>query len=158
MTKPLRTEDFVLLYDDQLAVASELKDKAWKATHYSVLAQAAIVVISQASVCLSCVQQILLTGLSVIVLSWVSFLVNHLQWHLLGRREALVYLRELRGCEEFNESFQDVWDRIQELKKPDTPPWNVDKVWWEDNCEIFLVYVTAIVVPFVVVLVSIWWW
>lgn len=166
MTHPIEQSDFNLLYQDQLDVLRELKDKAWKTTHYSVLAQAAIIALDKATLGYSMTHQVLLTFLSILVLVWALGLVNLFQWQIGGRREALIYLRELRGCGAFRKSFQIVWKEVQRKKlhkccnnKEQTKASYLNRWFvrvWESDWEISIAFGLAIITPFIVALVSIW--
>ncbi len=156
MTEPINQHEFNVLYQNQLDTISEFKDKAWKTTHYSVLGQAAVFALSRTSDCPILAQQWWLTALSVAVFFWAAALVNHLQGRLVGRRQALRYLRGLRSDGDFKESFDDVWEKIKEKKDPELRWWDLRKR-WNDDPWIFFAYATAISVPFGVVLLFIWW-
>lgn len=155
MSKPIESSELILLYQDQLDNIHDLKDKAWKVTHYSVLGQGAVIALSEVVNRLNFNEKLELTGLSLAVFAWAVGLVHHLQGRIIGRRKALGYLRMLRGCEDFKESFDAVWKETREMKRPPKPWWSYPKRWNGDRA-ISFAYAMALLTPAVVVTVFIW--
>ena len=151
MANPIEKEEFLVLYQDQLNVIQDLKDKAWKATHYSVLAQAGILALSKVNSCPVSSQTVVLHIVSAFVLVWVLALVSHLQGRVVGRRETLSYLRELRREKGFGRSFEEVWEKIREKKSSASLHER-----WKDDRPVECAYLTAALLPALVVWIFIW--
>jgi hypothetical protein len=148
----IKRDEFLTLYQNQLNTIQEFKDKAWKATHYSVLGQAAVYGLKHVGQ--TQWPDWLLLVLSALVFIWAASLVNHLHGRVVGRRQALEYLRKLAGKGAFTDSFEDVWKEILKQKKPEGCCLNICRR-WNDDWPIFWAYLTAMFVPWVVVSASI---
>lgn len=157
MTWPFEKEEFLLIYQDQLDVTRDLKDKAWKATHYSVLGQVAVYALYGSIKMPSCADNFTVTILSVLVSIWAFLLVNHLQRAVCGRRKVMKFLRAVDpdSGETEAKAFENIWAEIQNFKR--SRECLCER--WEKDRPISLAYLAAIVVPTIVVLNSIWqWW
>ena len=73
-----------------------------------------------------------------------------------GRREALEYLRRLRGLGEFQKPFITVWNEIEARKGWGTRRWCEYKRWDADP-GMFIAYLVTIGLPFGIVWAFTWW-
>jgi hypothetical protein len=149
-------EEFRLTYQNQLDVIQGLKDKSWRASHYSVLAQASVYAIYVSIECPSTWTRTCAAILCVVVFAWTLFIVHNLQGGIYVRRKATETLRRIDPEVLGARAFDDVWKETKAIK----PPVWCD-VWarWKNDGPIGCAYTIAIIVPPLVVtgLIYGWW-
>ena len=144
----IQSEEFVLLYQNNLDDIRDFKDKAWKTAHYSVLGQAAVFALSQLRS--NSLEGWMIIGLSFLVLVWGVCLVNHLQGQIYSRQAGLDKLEKVKQEEDFNKSFGEVLDLTKTGNNP-KPVWYEVRKRWGFHWQIGISYAVALAVPFAVV-------
>jgi hypothetical protein len=155
MARTFGKEEFIITYKNQLDVIQDLKEKAWKATHYSILGQAGVYALHRSIDCPTAAEHLAMTILSLLIFIWVVYLVNELQGGICDRRDRANKLRDI-----VNDSadFSKVWEDLKKYEHPPFPKfWNCG-YWcrWKDDRPIFAAYAAAIFLPTVLVSTLIW--
>jgi hypothetical protein len=149
LSRKFGNEEFQITYQNNLDVIQELKDKAWKATHYSVLGQAAIYALYTSKGLPSCHEYYLFI-FSLVTALWASLLIGHLQGRLFSRRARLKVLRNTSKDECISPSFEKVWCS---LTKSDLCKFEKPIGRWKNDYFILMAYITVIWGPGLIVLV-----